>query len=221
MKTPIKLATVVAALGVALVGCSGDAPEAAQETPSASPKASVSATSAPTKTASPRPSTSATATPAPEGAEGTADDVAAPLTIDDGMTISLAEFLNSGGVCSSDYFPAGPPTEVALAEIQTHCANVFPTDEDGYERPEVDANGYVGPSEEHGSYDGFVEPGFEYQVGSECFDPVLGRCKSSGEIQSEWMEQQASEDDYAEQGFGCHKDNNGNDYCIDPAPPIP
>ncbi|WP_426118453.1 hypothetical protein [Kocuria sp. LHG3120] len=221
MKTPIKLATVTAALVLALAGCSGDAPEGARETFSASPTASARATPAPTKAAPPRPSASATEARAPEVTEEPAHDVAAPLVVDDGLTISLAEFLNSGGVCNSDYFPAGPPTEAAIAEIQTHCANVFPTDENGYKRPEADAHGYVGPSEEYGSYDGFVEPGFEYQVGSECFEPALGRCKSSGEIQSEWMEPQTPIDDYAEQGFGCHKDSNGNDYCIDPAPPMP
>ncbi|MEX5268880.1 hypothetical protein [Kocuria sabuli] len=157
----------------------------------------------------------------PELPEAAAADVAAPLTVDDGVTASLAEYLSSGGLCNSNYFPAGPPTEVALAKIQTYCSNVFPTDENGYERPGTDANGYVDPSEEYDSYDGFVEPGFEYQVGSECFYPTLGRCKSSGEIQSEWMEQQPPQDEYVDKGFGCHEDSDGNDYCIDPAPPIP
>ena len=70
---------------------------------------------------------------------------------------------------------------------------VSPEQANGYQRPAANANGYVGPSEEYYSYNGYVQPGFEYQVGSECFDPALGRCKSSGEVQSEWLQLQASQ----------------------------
>lgn len=59
------------------------------------------------------------------------------------------------------------------------------TGESGYQKPDVDENGYVGPSKEYYGYSGYVAPGFEYQVGSECFDVTLGRCKTSGEIQTE------------------------------------
>lgn len=109
---------------------------------------------------------------------------------------------------------------------------------DGYQRPSPDENGYVGPSQDYYSYDGYVEPGFEYQVGSECFDADLGRCKTSGELQTEYMEGREVEDlmreqgrdlpgssgrtseEWAEMGFGCFKDEAGNDFCVDPPPGI-
>ncbi|MBO4144906.1 MULTISPECIES: hypothetical protein [Kocuria] len=81
-----------------------------------------------------------------------------------------------------------------MAEVQDYCASqedsAEVTEPNGYQRPEADENGYVGPSKEFYDYKGYVEPGFEYQVGSECFDPSLGRCKTSGEIQSEYMAEQ-------------------------------
>ncbi|WP_145009500.1 hypothetical protein [Kocuria salsicia] len=81
-----------------------------------------------------------------------------------------------------------------MADVQDYCASQESadnsTESNGHQRPEADENGYVGPSEEYYSYEGYVEPGFEYQVGSECFEPSLGRCKTSGEIQSEYMAEQ-------------------------------
>ena len=56
----------------------------------------------------------------------------------------------------------------------------------------------MGPSREYYSYEGYVEPGFEYQVGSECFDPALGRCKTSGEIQSEYFASHPPHSDVSE-----------------------
>ena len=91
--------------------------------------------------------------------------------------------------------------------------------------------GYVGPSEEYYGYEGYVEPGFEYQVGSDCFDANLGRCKSSGEIQAEHMNGEepapdgpeatdpASPVDWESMGFGCFEDEDGSMYCADPPPP--
>ncbi|WHF23706.1 hypothetical protein QJS66_05295 [Kocuria rhizophila] len=58
-----------------------------------------------------------------------------------------------------------------------------------YEKPDGDANGYVGTiSDEYYDYDGYVARGYEYQVGVRVLDPGLGRCKTSGEIQSENLE---------------------------------
>lgn len=128
--------------------------------------------------------------------DGQGEQVASAITPEgvlltfDGVTNSLAEFLASGGVCQSGFFPAGPPTGAALAEIQAYCAQFLVPDTSGYQRPAPDANGYVGPSKEYYSYDGYVAPGFEYQVGSSCFDPALSRCKSSGEIQLEYLKEQ-------------------------------
>lgn len=56
----------------------------------------------------------------------------APAPADDGETSSLDEYLASGGVCFSDYFPAGPPTESAIAEIQNYCAIQTPEPNYGY-----------------------------------------------------------------------------------------
>jgi hypothetical protein len=90
---------------------------------------------------------------------------------------------------------------------------------------------YVGPSEDYYGYEGYVEPGFEYQVGSECFDATLGRCKSSGEIQAEHMSgddpapngpettDPAPPIDWESMGFGCFEDEDGSMYCADPPPP--
>ncbi|RKQ36135.1 hypothetical protein C1C97_000145 [Kocuria tytonis] len=85
----------------------------------------------------------------------------------------------SGGVCGSDVFPAGPPTEKALADIQNHCGTMTVP---GNPDQRQGGNGQAGPSQE---YRGYVAPGFDYQVGSPCFDPTLDRCRTSGEIQSE------------------------------------
>jgi hypothetical protein len=76
--------------------------------------------------------------------------------------------------------PTPAPQATTPAPAPTQAAGT-----PGYQRPEPDANGHVGPSEEYYNYDGYVAPGFEYQVGSDCFDVALGRCKSSGEIQAE------------------------------------
>ena len=102
----------------------------------------------------------------------------------------MAEFLANGD-CASEGFPAGPPTDEVAVEIVEYCQGQEATTEpNGHQRPEADENGYVGPSKEFYDYKGYVEPGFEYQVGSECFEPSLGRCKTSGEIQSEYMAEQ-------------------------------
>lgn len=63
------------------------------------------------------------------------------------------------------------------------------------------SGGYVGPSDEYYSYEGYVEPGFEYQVGTECFDPALGRCKMSGEIQAEHFSDNPFEPQETAEGF--------------------
>lgn len=176
---------------------------------------------------------------------------------------ALAHF-TSGGACYSDYFPAGAPSPDVLAEIQDYCAttdvsawdlqdgapNPFGIpdppqdvpgatgDDGGYQRPAPDANGYVGPSEEYDGYDGYVEPGFEYQVGSQCFDADLGRCKTSGELQTKHLEgrevedlmreqgrdvpgaQEQTAEDWTELGFGCFEDEAEGTYCVDPPPGV-
>lgn len=145
------------------------------------------------------------------------------------MSAEAQAFFDAGGACNSDTFPTGAPSPELMAELQTICAAqagdqpgyagpgsidnypMYPdttdqTDyatEDGsvYQRPEADADGYVGPSEEYYGYNGYVEPGFEYQVGSECFDADLGRCKTSGELQLEYMEGAEVEELMQEQGI--------------------
>lgn len=236
----LRLVAILAGV-LAVSGCSGTDPTPADAPPTVFGTATDESTQGP----SPAPSASTPTADTPAADESVAEEapaaqaeapippapvVEAATIIDDGMTTSLAEFLNSGGTCHSASSPAGPTTDAALAEIRAHCygdgvttsleeffnnggacqSGYFPmgppTDEvlaeinaycaqnsgyasgpaaDGYVRPQPDANGYVGPSDQYYDYQGYVAPGFEYQVGSECFDPALGRCKTSGEIQME------------------------------------
>ncbi len=133
MKNSITLAAVSVALGLALVGCTGNAAETKQPTPvGATPTASATAIPAPSGTSSPEPSVTEepAANPAPVEAVSSeqqpeidvpaqepATDVAASDDLYDGVTTSLAEFLDYGGVCQSGYFAVGQPTAAALEEI--------------------------------------------------------------------------------------------------------
>ena len=103
------------------------------------------------------------------------------------------------GPGSIDNYPIDPGTAEQPGHPQQDGDGTM--DADGYQRPEPDADGYVGPSDEYYGYDGYVEPGFEYQVGSECFDADLGRCKTSGEIQTEYMEGAEVEELMQERGM--------------------
>lgn len=192
----------LALLTLALSGCGSnetapaESPSSASSSPSASPTDTASAAATPTASASETegPSAQPAATAAANESDEAGSAIGGPSSGQDGRTTSLAEFLASGGKCASDYFPAGPLTDEAMADVQDYCASQESadnsTESNGHQRPEADENGYVGPSEEYYSYEGYVEPGFEYQVGSECFEPSLGRCKTSGEIQSEYMAEQ-------------------------------
>lgn len=197
----------LALLTLALSGCGSndetapaESPSSASSSLSASPTETASATPTPTPTTtssaseSGEPSAAAPSDEPTGGSEGSGSAIGGPPMDQDGRTTSLNEFLASGGRCASDYFPAGPLTDEAMAEVQDYCASqenpAEATEPNGHQRPEADENGYVGPSKEFYDYEGYVEPGFEYQVGSECFEPSLGRCKTSGEIQSEYMAEQ-------------------------------
>ncbi|WP_271403872.1 hypothetical protein [Kocuria palustris] len=167
---------------------------------------------------------------APTAAEAPVDAPAeADAAASSGMSAEAQAFFDAGGACNSDTFPTGAPSPELMAELQTICAAqagdqpgyagpgsidnypMYPDTTDqtdyatddgsGYQRPEADADGYVGPSEEYYGYNGYVEPGFEYQVGSECFDADLGRCKTSGELQLEYMEGAEVEELMQEQGI--------------------
>lgn len=167
---------------------------------------------------------------APTAAEAPVDAPAeADAASSSGMSAEAQAFFDAGGACNSDTFPTGAPSPELMAELQTICAAqagdqpgyagpgsidnypMYPDTTDqtdyatddgsGYQRPEADADGYVGPSEEYYGYNGYVEPGFEYQVGSECFDADLGRCKTSGELQLEHMEGAEVEELMQEQGI--------------------
>lgn len=192
----------LALTALALSGCGSNDPAPAESpssessSASASPSATASAIPTSSPTSSPSESGEATA-PTDESAGGSEESgsaIGGPPADQDGQTTSLTEFLASGGKCASDYFPAGPLTDEAMAEVQDYCASqesaTQGAEPNGHQRPEADENGYVGPSKEFYDYKGYVEPGFEYQVGSECFEPSLGRCKTSGEIQSEHMAEQ-------------------------------
>ena len=201
---------------------------ASETTPSPSARSSASPTSDPSDEAS-APAESAPA-PAPTAEEAPADAPAEDgAAASAGMSADAQAFFDAGGACESDTFPTGTPSPELMAELQSICAaqagdqpgyagpgsiDGYPMDlgaaddsaasgqgSDGYQRPEADADGYVGPSDEYYGYDGYVEPGFEYQVGSECFDADLGRCKTSGEIQTEYMEGAEVEELMQEQGI--------------------
>lgn len=181
-------------------------------TPSATSSTTPSAEASEEATAPVEPAPAApTAAEAPVDAPAEADAASSS-----GMSAEAQAFFDAGGACNSDTFPTGAPSPELMAELQTICAAqagdqpgyagpgsidnypMYPDTTDqtdyatddgsGYQRPEADADGYVGPSEEYYGYNGYVEPGFEYQVGSECFDADLGRCKTSGELQLEHME---------------------------------
>lgn len=173
---------------------------------SASPSAS-------TASATPSPSTSTSLEAASEPVETPAEPVASvPADAAPTQDTAAAEdgeveqFFQTGGQCISDVWSSSMPhTDALQQKVIDYCATnqlgdwangVDPMDPKNYggggesngstyEKPDADENGYVGPSNEYYDYDGYVAPGFEYQVGSECFDPALGRCKTSGEIQSE------------------------------------
>ncbi|MFF0973440.1 UNVERIFIED_CONTAM: hypothetical protein RF649_13495 [Kocuria sp. CPCC 205295] len=194
-------------------------------TPSATSSTTPSAEASEEATAPVEPAPAApTAAEAPVDAPAEADAASSS-----GMSAEAQAFFDAGGACNSDTFPTGAPSPELMAELQTICAAqagdqpgyagpgsidnypMYPDTTDqtdyatddgsGYQRPEADADGYVGPSEEYYGYNGYVEPGFEYQVGSECFDADLGRCKTSGELQLEYMEGAEVEELMQEQGI--------------------
>lgn len=125
MKLSTRITLPLAITALALAGCSGpDAPTEATsptQTASASQSPSSSPTESNTPTPSPKPTRTAAASAAP-----TAPAAAQAGPADDGMTTSLNEFLASGGVCFADYFPAGPLTDAATAEVQDYCASQAP-----------------------------------------------------------------------------------------------
>lgn len=193
-----------------------------------SPSATSSTT--PSAEPSEEATTPAEPAPAPTAAETPVDAPAeADAAASSGMSAEAQAFFDAGGACNSDTFPTGAPSPELMAELQTICAAqagdqpgyagpgsidnypMYPDTTDqtdyatddgsGYQRPEADADGYVGPSDEYYGYNGYVEPGFEYQVGSECFDADLGRCKTSGELQTEYMEGAEVEELMQEQGI--------------------
>lgn len=194
-------------------------------TPSATSSTTPSAEASEEATAPVEPAPAApTAAEAPVDAPAEADAASSS-----GMSAEAQAFFDAGGACNSDTFPTGAPSPELMAELQTICAAqagdqpgyagpgsidnypMYPDTTDqtdyatddgsGYQRPEADADGYVGPSEEYYGYNGYVEPGFEYQVGSECFDADLGRCKTSGELQLEYMEGAEVEELMQERGM--------------------
>ena len=197
----------VALVALALAGCGSEKPSNDVTSPSPS---STSATPTPSVSRTATPSAAAAA--APEETEEPVTEDTAPAQANaaagDG---EVQQFFQTGGQCVSDVWSSSMPhTDALQQKVIDYCAanqlgdwahGVDPMDPKNYgggngesnaptyEKPDADANGYVGPSDEYYDYDGYVAPGFEYQVGSECFDPGLGRCKTSGEIQSENLEQ--------------------------------
>lgn len=202
------------------------ASSAPETTPSSSATSSTTPSAEPSDEASAaaEPTAAPTAEEAPVEAPAETDAAASS-----GMSADAQAFFAAGGTCNSDTFPTGAPSPELMAELQAICAAqagdqpgyagpgsidnypMYPDTTDqtdyatddgsGYQRPEADADGYVGPSDEYYAYDGYVEPGFEYQVGSECFDADLGRCKTSGELQLEHMEGAEVEELMQEQGI--------------------
>lgn len=127
MKLTTRITLPLALTALAITGCSGQDTPAETGSPtqsvSASPTPSASSTASKTPTGEPssKPTRTATATPAPTTAQAEQ-----PAPADDGMTTSLTEFLATGGVCFADYFPAGPLTDAATAEVQDYCASQAP-----------------------------------------------------------------------------------------------
>lgn len=136
-------------------------------------------------------------TPQTSGPSPTASSTALPADSTD-ATHAASEPIKAASAKPANGSTADARIKIAKKSVTGKAAplavdGVSPKQANGYQRPAANANGYVGPSEEYYSYKGYVQPGFEYQVGSECFDPALGRCKSSGEVQSEWLQLQASQ----------------------------
>lgn len=123
MKLVTRITLPLTLTALAATGCSGqDAPAetvSPAQSASASPTPSASPTAPKTPTASPKPTRTA-------AADATTPAAAQTAPADDGMTTSLSEFLASGGVCFADYFPAGPLTDAATAEVQDYCASQAP-----------------------------------------------------------------------------------------------
>jgi hypothetical protein len=190
-----------AVLLLALAGCSSEDAESGPQETSASPSTSASVPSPSAPSSSP---TSSSTAPEPESTMTPHEETAEQPPAGS----EIDPITTSDGAPAEDL--GGEPDVVDNAEGDT---------------------GYVGPSEEYYGYEGYVEPGFEYQVGSECFDATLGRCKSSGEIQAEHMSgddpapngpeatDPASSIDWESMGFGCFEDDDGSMYCADPPPP--
>lgn len=111
-----------------------------ETTQNASPTVSASPSAEPDSQESEEPTAGSTGAETTTGQQAPSAESAAPeenvapepAPADDGQTTNLNEFLTSGGVCFSDYFPAGPPTESAIAEIQNHCATQTPEPNYGY-----------------------------------------------------------------------------------------
>lgn len=205
-------------LMLTLAGCSGGDQPAEQ--PGGSPSGTASATSTPS--ASPSASASASAPASPTGEPtGDSEESESP---EDSSEAPGEDMDEAPDAPESD--PEEPGEDSAGGYDAAEVAN-------GSYGPgaEADENGYVGPSDAYYGYEGYVEPGFEYQVGSECFDAALGRCKTSGEIQAEGLGEGADTPpqpaatetgppvDWESMGFGCFEDENGGTYCADPPPP--
>ncbi|MDO4920048.1 hypothetical protein [Kocuria sp.] len=208
----LPLSLALAAL--ALTGCGGgdDAPtDAAGSSASATTSATTSPTRAASSTPAAEPPSESAAATAPvetaEPVETTGPEPDQTPVAEAAGEADVQEFFRTGGQCIADVWSSSlPATDELHQQVIDYCAahqlgdwshGYDPMDPEnmgggtaeprraGEETPAADENGYVGPSDEYYDYSGYVAPGFEYQVGSECFDPTLGRCKSSGEIQSE------------------------------------
>lgn len=200
-------------LMLTLAGCSGGDQPAEQ--PGSSPSGTASATSTPSASPSASASATASASASPTG-EPTED---------------FEDSEDSSEAPGEDMDEAPDAPESDLEEPDEDSAGGYDAAEvaNGSYGPgaEADENGYVGPSDAYYGYEGYVEPGFEYQVGSECFDAALGRCKTSGEIQAEYWEDQTLGEDVSDPGLppipesqepGCFQDENGEGYCVDSFP---
>lgn len=261
MSSSARRAAVLTLLALTLAGCSGS--DEATPEGSSSPPSSASASTQPDEREGQTAAPTETAPPS-EGADADPVDSNEYAL----SPAALAHFTSGGACYSDDFPAGAPSpdvlaeiqdycatTDVSAWDLQDGAPNPFgipdpPQDvpgatgddgapaDGGYQRPAPDANGYVGPSEEYDGYDGYVEPGFEYQVGSQCFDADLGRCKTSGELQTEHLEgrevedlmreqgrdvpgaQEQTAEDWTELGFGCFEDEAEGTYCVDPPPGV-
>lgn len=197
------LAVPFALAALALTGCGGG--NDAQNT--ASPSASMSTSSASSRTATASSTPEASASNTAESSETSAPEEAKTQAAAPAGDGEVQQVFQTGGQCIADVWSSSLPyTDALHQQVIDFCSShqlgdwshgydpmdpknmgggQSETDESGYQKPDADESGYVGPSKEYYGYTGYVAPGFEYQVGSKCFDASLGRCKTSGEIQTE------------------------------------